>query len=49
MSTKRKHESDSVSKKCKWLTLEQKLNIIKLHEASFAKIGHEKGMDKSSV
>ena len=51
MSTKRKRESDSVTKKHKWLTLEQQLNIIKLHEegASFAKIGRDKGMDESSV
>lgn len=51
MSAKRKCESDSVTKKRKWLTLEQKLDVIKLHEegASFAKIGREKGMDESSV
>ena len=51
MSTKSKGESDFVTKKHKWLTLEQNLNIIKLHEkgASFAKIGREKGMDESSV
>lgn len=51
MSAKRKRESDSAIKKRKWLTLEQKLDIIKLHEegASFAKIGRDKGMDESSV
>ena len=41
MSEKIKCESDSANKKRKWLTLEQKLNIIKLYEdgATFAKIG----------
>ncbi len=38
-------------KKRKWLTLEHKLDIIKLHEegASHAKITHEKHIDESSV
>ena len=52
MSVKRKNsESVSVPNKRKWLTLEQKLDIIRLHEegASFAKIGSEKEMDESSV
>ncbi len=51
MSAKRKCGSVSVINKCKWLTLGQKLDIIKLHEegASFAKISREKGMDESSV
>lgn len=51
MSEKRKCESDPGTKKGKWLTLEQKLNVIKLHEegASFAKIGREKGMNEASV
>lgn len=51
MSAKRKCEGDSIIKKRNWLTLEQKLDIIRLHEegASFAKIGREKGMVESSV
>lgn len=51
MTEKRKNESDSTTKKRRWLTLEQKLKVIKLHEegASFAKIGKEMGMNEASV
>ncbi len=52
MSAKRKpNESVSVSNKRKWLTLEQKLDIVKLHgeRASQAKIAREKNISDSSV
>lgn len=51
MSTKRKVENEDKSAKRKWLTLEQKLNIIKLHDdgASFAKISRDKGINESSI
>jgi Tc5 transposase DNA-binding domain/CENP-B N-terminal DNA-binding domain len=41
----------SKSKKRKWLILNEKLEIIELHEkgASYAKIAYEKGMNESST
>ncbi|XP_017778302.1 PREDICTED: uncharacterized protein LOC108563967 [Nicrophorus vespilloides] len=46
-----KAECVSVRKKRKWLTNEQKLEIIKLHEggASYAEIGRNKHMEESSL
>ena len=44
-------KSETPSKKRKWLSLEQKLEIIKKYEsgASYAKMAHEKEMAESSV
>lgn len=48
---KRKNSDTDCGNQRKWLTLEQKLDVIKLHEggASYADIGRQKGVHASSI
>ena len=41
-----RRQRNYVIKKRKWITLEEKVNVIRIHEE---KIGREKGMCESSV